>query len=191
MKICFATHNENKLREVKALLDPIEVVGLNDLGQTEEIPEDGVTLDENAAIKARFVAEKYQINCFADDTGLEVEALDGAPGVYSARYAGPQKDNQANIDLLLTNLKGVNNRKARFRTVIHLILDGETIALDGIVNGEITHERSGTDGFGYDPVFRPEGYDITFAEMSMDAKNKISHRGRAIRKLVQHLRTLS
>jgi XTP/dITP diphosphohydrolase len=187
MKICFATHNENKIREVRSILHPIEIVGLTELGQQEEIPETGQTLDENSLLKAQFLFEKFQFNCFADDTGLEVESLNGAPGVYSARYAGNQKDNQANIDLLLKNLEGITNRNARFRTVISLILNGETLTFEGIVNGRITEGLSGREGFGYDPVFIPEGYDITFAQMSLKEKNNISHRGKAIKKLVDYL----
>ena len=191
MKICFATHNENKLREVKSLLNGFEIVGLNDIGQTDEIPEDGLTLDENAYKKAGFVSNKFSINCFADDTGLEVESLDGAPGVFSARYAGEVKDNQANISLLLQNLEGKSNRKAQFRTVVCLIVDGETKIFEGVAKGEITKTKSGKEGFGYDPVFIPEGYKSTFAEMSMEDKNSISHRGIAIKKLVEYLGTLS
>lgn len=191
MKICFATHNENKLREVRSLLKEIEIVGLRDLGQQVEIPEGGNTLDENAGIKAGFVWDNYQVNCFADDTGLEVDALDGAPGVYSARYAGEAKDSAANMKLLLENLKGTDNRKARFRTVIYLILNGETKTFEGVVNGTITRSLSGAEGFGYDPVFMPEGYNVTFAEMSMAEKNEISHRGRAIRGLAEYLNSLS
>ncbi|MEQ9288769.1 MAG: non-canonical purine NTP diphosphatase [Cyclobacteriaceae bacterium] len=191
MKICFATHNENKLREVRSLMKEIEIVGLRDLGQSVEIPEDGNTLDENAGIKAGFVWDNYQINCFADDTGLEVDALDGAPGVYSARYAGEDKDSAANMKLLLENLEGTDNRKARFRTVIYLILNGETKTFEGVVNGTITTSLSGAEGFGYDPVFMPEGYNVTFAEMSMAEKNEISHRGKAIRGLAKYLNSLS
>lgn len=191
MKICFATHNENKLREVRSLLKGIEIVGLRDLGQSVEIPEDGLTLDENAGIKASFVWDKYKTNCFADDTGLEVEALDGAPGVYSARYAGEAKDSAANMELLLENLQGVDNRKARFRTVISLIMNGEVKTFEGVVNGTIARNLSGAEGFGYDPVFVPEGYNVTFAEMSMADKNEISHRGRAIRELAEYLNSLS
>lgn len=191
MKICFATHNENKLREVRSLMKEIEIVGLRGLGQSVEIPEDGNTLDENAGIKAGFVWDNYQINCFADDTGLEVDALDGAPGVYSARYAGETKDSAANMKLLLENLEGTDNRKARFRTVIYLILNGETKTFEGVVNGTITTSLSGAEGFGYDPVFMPEGYNVTFAEMSMAEKNEISHRGKAIRGLAEYLNSLS
>ena len=189
MEICFATHNENKIREVRILLHPIKIVGLTELGQHEEIPETGQTLDENSLLKAQFLFSKFQVNCFADDTGLEVESLNGAPGVYSARYAGDKKDNQANIDLLLQNLEGIENRNARFRTVISLILNGETFTFEGVVNGRITKDISGSEGFGYDPIFMPEGYDITFAEMSLEEKNSISHRGKAIKKLVDYLRS--
>ena len=191
MRICFATHNENKLREVRSLLSGFEIVGLNDIGQISEIPEDGLTLNENAFIKADFVSNKYSINCFADDTGLEVESLDGAPGVFSARYAGAAKDNQANISLLLQNLEGKSNRKAQFRTLVCLIIDGETKVFEGVVKGEITESQSGKEGFGYDPVFIPEGFTKTFAEMSMQEKNTISHRGIAIQKLVEFLKTHS
>ena len=191
MKICFATHNENKLREVRSLLSGFEIVGLNDIGQTDEIPEDGLTLDANAFIKADFVSNKFNINCFADDTGLEVESLDGAPGVFSARYAGEAKDNQANISLLLQNLEGKSNRKAQFKTVVCLIIEGETKVFEGVAKGEITETKSGKEGFGYDPVFIPEGYTSTFAEMSMEDKNAISHRGIAIKKLVEYLGSLS
>lgn len=191
MTICFATHNENKLREVRSLLQGIEIVGLNDIGQMAEIPEDGLTLDENALIKADFVSKKFDINCFADDTGLEVASLCGAPGVFSARYAGEAKDNQANISLLLKNLEGKSNRKAQFRTVVCLIIEGETKMFEGVVNGEITKSPSGKGGFGYDPIFIPEGYTSTFSQMSMEEKNTISHRGIAIKKLVEYLRTLT
>ncbi|MFT7034722.1 MAG: XTP/dITP diphosphohydrolase [Cyclobacteriaceae bacterium] len=189
MKICFATHNENKLREVRSILHPTKIVGLTELGQHEEIPETGQTLDENSLLKAQFLFTKFQLNCFADDTGLEVESLNGSPGVYSARYAGDKKDNQANIDLLMKNLEGITNRNARFRTVISLILNGETLTFEGIVNGRITEELSGSEGFGYDPIFIPEGYDITFAQMSLEEKNSISHRGKALKKLVDYLRS--
>lgn len=187
MKICFATHNENKLREINQILSNFEIVGLNDIGCHEEIPETGTTLEENSKIKAGFVTNNYGIACFADDTGLEVEALDGAPGVYSARYAGSQRDNKANINLLLKNLENHSNKSARFRTVITLNLEGETHQFEGIVNGTIVSELKGEEGFGYDPIFVPDGYDQTFAEMSAEAKNTISHRGRAVAKLVEFL----
>ncbi|UXP33920.1 non-canonical purine NTP diphosphatase [Reichenbachiella agarivorans] len=188
MKICFATHNENKLREVRQILgDQYEVVGLNDIGCLEEIPEDGLTLDENSKIKADFVANNYHISCFADDTGLEVDALNGEPGVYSARYAGDQKDNQDNIALLLEKMEGKTNRKARFRTVITLILEGAVHQFEGEVKGQIIADLKGSEGFGYDPVFVPEGYEETFAEMDAALKNSISHRGRAVAALVAFL----
>lgn len=187
MKICFATHNENKLEEVKSLLPLFDIIGLNALGQTEEIPETGITLDENSILKAQFVWDKFKVNCFADDTGLEVEALDGAPGIITARYAGNQRDNDANIQLLLKNLQGKANRKAQFRTIITLITNGQQTLFEGIVKGEIAESLSGQKGFGYDPIFIPEGYDITFAEMPMAEKSAISHRGRAIKKLVDYL----
>lgn len=187
MKICFATHNENKLREINEILSDYDVVGLADIGCTVEIPETGKTLEENSKIKADFVTLNYAISCFADDTGLEVEALNGDPGVYSARYAGSERDNLGNIDLLLKNLKPHMNKVARFRTVITLNLDEETHQFEGIVNGKIVSELKGEKGFGYDPIFIPDGYDLTFAEMSSGEKNAISHRGRAVAKLVEFL----
>ncbi|WP_420582257.1 non-canonical purine NTP diphosphatase [Reichenbachiella sp.] len=187
MRICFATHNENKLREINQILSKYEVVGLTDIGCREEIPETGSTLSENSKIKADFVTSKYGIPCFADDTGLEVEALNGDPGVYSARYAGRDRDNLANINLLLKNLETHSNKTARFRTVITLNLEGNTHQFEGIVNGIIVSVLKGEKGFGYDPIFIPEGYDQTFAEMSAESKNAISHRGRAVAKLVEFL----
>lgn len=187
MKICFATHNENKLREINEILSDYDIVGLNEIGCTEEIPETGTTLSENSKIKADFVTANYSISCFADDTGLEVEALNGEPGVYSARYAGNERDNLANINLLLKKLETHSNKSARFRTVITLNLEGETYQFEGIVNGAIVSELKGEKGFGYDPIFIPEGYNRTFAEMSSEEKNAISHRGRAVAKLVQFL----
>lgn len=191
MKICFATHNQNKLKEINQILSDFEIVGLTDIGCLEEIPETGTTLDENSKIKADFVANQYHISCFADDTGLEVAALDGAPGVYSARYAGADRDNEANMQLLLKNLAKHTDRSARFRTVITLILDGETHQFEGIVSGSILTELRGQEGFGYDPIFVPDGYDKTFAEMSAADKNAISHRGRAVAKLVEFLESRS
>ncbi|SMD33768.1 XTP/dITP diphosphohydrolase [Reichenbachiella faecimaris] len=187
MKICFATHNENKLREINQILSDFEIVGLDEMGCTEEIPETGATLEENSQIKADFVASNYNVSCFADDTGLEVEALKGAPGVYSARYAGDGRDNLSNINLLLKNLEPHSNKSARFRTVITLILKGEMYQFEGVVNGTIISELKGEKGFGYDPVFIPDGHNQTFAEMSANEKNKISHRGRAVAKLVEFL----
>lgn len=187
MKICFATHNENKLREINEILSDYDIVGLHEIGCTEEIPETGSTLSENSKIKADFVTSNYGISCFADDTGLEVEALNGDPGVYSARYAGNERDNLANINLLLKNLEPYSNKSARFRTVITLNLEGKTHQFEGIVNGKIISDLKGVQGFGYDPIFIPEGYDQTFAEMSSEDKNAISHRGRAVAKLVEFL----
>ena len=167
-----------------------ELVTLREVGITEDIPETGATLDENALIKARYVYERTGLNCFADDTGLEVEALGGAPGVHSARYATDGHDFAANNRKLLRELEGKANRKARFRTVISLIVDGVERQVEGIVEGEITTSESGAEGFGYDPLFMPEGYDRTFAEMSAEEKNAISHRGRAVAKLVEMLHTI-
>lgn len=164
---------------------------LHDLKLKEEIPETGETLEENSGIKAQFLYKNFGVDCFADDTGLEVEVLQGAPGVRSARYAGEPKDDSRNVELLLKNLNGEFNRKARFRTVITLILSGLEYQFEGIVQGTITEERSGSGGFGYDPVFVPSGYDRTFAEMSSDEKNRISHRGIAIKKLVDFLEKVS
>ena len=188
MRICFATNNANKLKEVQRMLnDSIELVSLQDIGCTEELKETQATLEGNSQQKAEYVYANYGIPVFADDTGLEVVALNNQPGVKSARYAGDQRDNSANIQLLLSKLVDVENRTARFRTVITLITDQEQQQFEGIVEGEIGTNRKGQDGFGYDPVFVPEGYDRTFAEMSMEEKNSISHRGRAVAALVEHL----
>lgn len=186
--IIFATNNAHKLVEVQALMPQgISIVGLSQMGIHDDIPEDGDTLEANALQKARYVYERTKRNCFADDTGLEVEALGNAPGVYSARYAGPQKSSADNIVKLLEELRGHQNRRARFRTVIALIIDGKEHLFEGIVRGHITEQLSGTEGFGYDPIFMPEGYNQTFAEMPLDVKNDISHRGRAVQKLVEFL----
>ncbi len=188
-KLVFATNNAHKLEEVRAILaGKYEVAGLKDIGFNGDIPETGTTLDENASIKSHFVADRYWMNCFADDTGLEVEALDGAPGVYSARYSGKDATYEKNVDKLLKELSGKTNRAARFRTVISLLLDGQEYKFEGVVTGKIIEERRGKGGFGYDPVFVPDGYEQTFAEMEPDLKNKISHRGRAIRKFAEFLR---
>ena len=188
MKIVFATNNAHKLAEVKAVLgEGFELVTLKEVGITEDIPETGKTLDENASIKARYVFERTGLDCFADDTGLEVEALNGAPGVRSARYATDGHDFAANNRKLLRELEGVTNRKARFRTVISLIRSGVEQQVEGIVNGCIATEESGCEGFGYDPLFIPEGESVTFAEMTADQKNSISHRGRAVAELVKVL----
>lgn len=188
-KLIFATNNSHKLSEVQALLeDAFTLVTLRESGITEDIPETADTLEGNALQKARYVYEKTGCNCFADDTGLEVEALDGAPGVHSARYATDGHDFAANNRLLLKNLEGVEDRSARFRTVIALIFGGKEYLFEGIVEGRIATEQSGTEGFGYDPLFVPSGEIITFAQMSADAKNAISHRGRAVAKLVNFLK---
>jgi XTP/dITP diphosphohydrolase len=188
MKIVFATNNAHKLSEVKAVLgEGFELVTLRQVGITEDIPETGETLDENASIKARYVYDRTGLNCFADDTGLEVEALNGAPGVRSARYATDGHDFAANNRKLLRELEGVDNRAARFRTVISLIVDGKEIHVEGIVRGTIATKESGSEGFGYDPLFIPEGSNVTFAEMSAEEKNAISHRGRAVKELANLL----
>ena len=184
MKIVFATHNAHKVSEVQAVLgSEYQLVTATEAGITEEIPETQPTIEGNALQKARYVYEHTGLNCFADDTGLEVEALNGAPGVYSARYAGEHVSYADNNVLLLKNLAGCENRKARFRTVIALIVDGKEYLFEGRVEGTIATEPHGEGGFGYDPLFVPEGSQLTFAEMSSEAKNKISHRGRAVAKL--------
>lgn len=188
MKICFATNNSKKIEEVKAALGTdFEIVSLKDIGCHEELPETGNTLNHNAFQKARFVKEKFGVDCFADDTGLEVESLNGDPGVYSGRYAGEPRSDERNIELLLKNLEGVEDRKARFRTVIALILEGNEYAFEGIASGVIIEEKIGGGGFGYDPIFRPEGYSRTFAELTMEEKNQISHRGKAVKALIEFL----
>ncbi len=193
MKIVFATNNAHKLSEIRSILgESIEVLSLNDIGCHADIPETADTLQGNALLKAQYVTEHYHVSCFADDTGLEVEALNGEPGIYSARYAGEQHDSEANMDKLLANLKEKNNRKARFRTVIALLIveDDESVhshLFEGIVYGSITHSRHGAEGFGYDPIFMPEGYNQTFAEMGAEVKNTISHRAKAVEKLAQFL----
>ena len=189
MKIVFATNNQHKLSEIRQILgDRVEVLSLQNIGCDVDIPETGTTLEENALQKAQYVYDHYHLDVFADDTGLEVDALDGAPGVYSARYAGGEgHDSEANMTKLLKELNGIDNRKARFRTVIALIQQGEVHEFEGIVNGEIIRERRGGEGFGYDPIFRPDGYDLTFAELGTDIKNQISHRSRATKKLCAFL----
>lgn len=188
MQLVFATHNQNKFNEVKVLMPShIELLSLTHIGCFDEIPETAQTLKGNAQIKADFITKKYKVNCFSDDTGLIVDALDGAPGVYSARYAGEQKNATDNINKLLAELLDKDNRKARFETIIALNLEHESTLFTGIAEGEITHKKSGVAGFGYDPIFKPLSYDKTFAELSMSIKNKISHRGKAIQKLINHL----
>lgn len=196
MKIVFATNNKNKLSEIRDILgSDFEIVSLQDIGCHADIPETGSILEENAMQKARYIYDNYNMSVFADDTGLEVDALGGAPGIYSARYAGGEgHDSEANMTKLLGELGENNNRKARFRTAIALILkeDGNgnitEKLFEGIVRGEIIKERRGGEGFGYDPIFQPEGYDRTFAELGPDVKNKISHRARAVARLVEYLR---
>jgi XTP/dITP diphosphohydrolase len=188
MKLIFATQNQNKVNELKLLMpDTVELLSLKDINCTDDIPETAENLEGNASQKSGYVVSKFNVNCFADDTGLEIEALNNEPGVLSARYAGNQKNSTDNMDLVLANLKGKPNRKARFRTVISLVLNGEEHIFEGEAKGEIINEKCGVDGFGYDPIFKPEGFDITFAEMSLEDKNKISHRGKAVRKLVNFL----
>jgi XTP/dITP diphosphohydrolase len=184
-EICFATNNKGKLEEIrKQIGDQYKVLSLADIGCYEELPETQTTIASNSLQKAEYVNVKYSIDCFADDTGLEVEALDGAPGVISSRYAGPECNSNDNINLLLDTLKGVENRSARFRTVITLILDGEMHQFEGICEGKITQERQGEKGFGYDPVFQAEGHTVSFAQLSVEEKNQISHRGKAAKKMV-------
>lgn len=190
-EICFATNNKNKIAEVSQMLEGrYKLLSLEDIGCHVELPEDQDTLEGNSRQKAMYVWENYQVNCFADDTGLEVAALDGAPGVYSARYAGPQRDNTANIQHLLQNLESKVNRAAQFRTCITLILSGQEHQFEGIVTGHITEEWKGNKGFGYDPVFVPAGHTKTFAEMDASEKNVISHRGIATQRLIRFLKNL-
>jgi XTP/dITP diphosphohydrolase len=188
-QLVFATNNKHKLEEVGDILgDAIELLSLNDIECHDDIPETADTLEGNALIKAHYIYDKYHKNCFADDTGLEVEALGDEPGVYSARYAGGDgHDSEANMTKLLNKLEGEENRKARFRTVVALIIDGEEHLFEGIVNGSIIKERRGGKGFGYDPIFVPDGYEETFAELGEEVKNTISHRARAVKKLTQFL----
>jgi XTP/dITP diphosphohydrolase len=188
-ELIFATNNLHKLEEIQSIIgDNFILKSLQQIGFNEDIPETAPTLEGNALLKAQHIFNIYGKNCFADDTGLEIEALDGRPGVFSARYATDGHDFEANIDKVLYELTGNENRKARFRTVIALILDGSTYTFDGIVSGEIISERRGSAGFGYDPVFLPEGYTFTFAEMPLEEKNKISHRALAVNKLVGFLK---
>ncbi len=190
MKLVFATNNRHKLEELQAILgNSFELLSLKDIGCNEEIPEDYSTLEENARQKAFFIYEKYGYPCFADDTGLEIKALNGEPGVLSARYAGESKDSQANMDKVLAKLKTKTNRNARFRTVISLVIDGNEQMFEGIVDGEIISEKKGNTGFGYDPIFLPNGFQKTFAEMSLNEKNQISHRARAVQKLTDYLKS--
>ncbi|WP_026461623.1 non-canonical purine NTP diphosphatase [Adhaeribacter aquaticus] len=190
MKLCFASNNEHKLTEIRQLVgNQYEVLSLKDIGCVEELPEEQDTLEGNSYQKAEYVWRNFRVSCFADDTGLEVKALDGAPGVYSARYAGPARNNRSNMELLLKNLEGKSDRSAQFRTSITLILNGQVEQFDGIVTGKITEAPAGDKGFGYDPIFTPEGHEQTFAQMSSEAKNRISHRGRAMEQLVNYLKS--
>ena len=190
-KLVFATNNKHKLEELRAIVgDKYEILGLRDIGCDVDIPETATTLEGNALIKAQFVKEHYGYDCFADDTGLEVEALDGAPGVYSARYAGPECDSAKNMALLLQNMADKDNRKARFRTVIALVKGEDTMLFEGIVEGTILREGAGENGFGYDPIFEPEACGLSFAQMESTSKNAISHRGRATQKLINYLKSL-
>ena len=188
MQLVFASNNSNKIKEIQLLLpETIQVLSLADIGCYDDIPETAITIEGNAILKANYVTEKFGYACFADDTGLEVAALNGEPGVFSARYAGEQKDSNDNMDKLLANLKDNSNRKAHFKTVICLNLNGEQHLFTGIINGQITTEKKGTNGFGYDPIFVADGYTQTFAELSMEEKSAISHRGLAVKQLVEFL----
>lgn len=188
MKLVFATHNHNKLKEVRAMLPSgFELLSLDDIDCQEEIPETAATIEGNAILKATYIKNKYDYDCFADDTGLEVLALNGAPGVHSARYAGPENDAAMNMQKLLSQLAGSKKRKAQFKTTIALII-GDTITLfTGICEGNILQTPTGENGFGYDPIFQPKGYSDSFAEMTLDQKSKIGHRGKAMRQLIDHL----
>ena len=192
MKIVFATNNSNKLKEIQSLIPKeIEIISLKEIGCTEDIPETGDTLEANAFQKVHYVKENYNYDCFADDTGLEIDALNGAPGVYSARYAGPEKSAEANIEKILSELQGKENRTAKFRTAIALTLNNEEHLFEGEINGYISKVKQGNEGFGYDPIFMPENENRSFAQMSMVEKGTISHRGRAVKKLVAYLNNLS
>ena len=191
-KLVFATNNQHKLEEARAILqDKVDVVSLADINCFDDIPETAPTLEGNAMLKAKYVYEHFHLDCFSDDTGLEIEALHGEPGVYSARYAGTDKDSQANMKKVLNNLQNVDNRTAQFRTVIALIIDEKEYSFDGVVKGEIMREKHGNSGFGYDPIFRPLQSKFTFAEMPADEKNHISHRALALQKLSDFLKTFN
>ncbi|HLP65437.1 non-canonical purine NTP diphosphatase [Flavobacterium sp.] len=188
MQLVFASNNKNKIKEIQLLVpNSIQILSLEDIGCFDDIPETADTIEENAILKANYVTEKFGYNCFADDSGLEIDALNGAPGVYSARYAGEPRDDHKNIEKVLENLKNKANRKANFKTVICLNLNGEQHLFTGIINGTIIEEKIGTNGFGYDPIFVADGYEKTFAQLSIEEKSSISHRGIAVRKLVDFL----
>lgn len=192
MKLLFATHNQHKLEEIQQLIIPsVELVSLNELRFSEEIDETGTDLTENALIKAQTIYRRFQLDTFADDTGLEVDVLNGEPGVYSARYAGEEKNSVANMQKVLSLMQGQTNRKARFRTVIALIYKQQEFLFEGIVNGEILEAPMGQGGFGYDPIFKPEGFDQSFAQMNAATKNSISHRGRAVEQLINFIHQIS
>lgn len=191
MTLVFATNNKNKLKEVQALLpSSIELKSLEDIGCTEDIIEDAPTIEGNAILKAKYIKDRYGYDCFADDTGLEVTALDGAPGVYSARYAGPQKEASDNMNKLLINLATQTDRSAQFKTVIAFAKADSMQTFEGICKGQITKEKQGDGGFGYDPIFQPDGYEATFAQMALSLKGKIGHRGKAVAKFVTYTETL-
>lgn len=191
MTLVFASNNKNKIREIQGILpDSIRIASLEDIGCFEDIPETADTIEGNAILKANYVSERYNLPCFADDSGLEVDALNGAPGVYSARYAGSQKNDNDNMDKLLSELSGKDNRKAQFKTVIALNLDGKQHLFTGIIKGNITLEKIGHQGFGYDPIFQPEGYSGTFAEFSLQEKAAISHRAKAVKELISFLNSI-
>ena len=191
MKLVFATANQNKANEIQSLIPPsIEVLTLNDIHCSEEIPETQANIEGNASQKAFYVYNKYQHNCFADDTGLEVDALDGRPGVFSARYVGESKSAEDNMSKILLEMKGISNRKALFKTIISLVINGEEKQFEGVVSGVILSQRQGEKGFGYDPIFLPDGFTMSFAEMDSSQKNKISHRAIAVNKLVEYLKNL-
>ena len=192
MKIVFATNNPNKLKEIQSLIPKeIEIISLKEIGCNEDIPETGDTLKANAFQKAQYIKDNFNYDCFADDTGLEIDELNGDPGVYSARYAGPERNANANMNKILNELKGKKNRKAQFRTAIALILNGEEHLFEGKVEGYISKDKQGNEGFGYDPIFIPENNTRSFAQMSMQEKGAISHRGRAVKKLVTYLNNIS
>ena len=189
MQLVFASNNKNKIKEIQLLVpSTIQILSLDDIGCTEDIAETADTIEGNAMLKANYVTEKYGYDCFADDSGLEVQALNGEPGVFSARYAGEPKNDENNIDKLLINLKNIENKKANFKTVICLNLKGEQQLFIGIINGQIIEERIGTNGFGYDPIFVADGYQKTFAELTLEEKSNISHRGIAVKKLIDFLK---
>ena len=189
MKVVFATNNKNKILEVQQMLPTtIKIISLESIGCFEEIPETAATIEENAIMKANYVTQKYGYDCFADDTGLEVEALNGEPGVFSARYAGEQRNSEDNINKVLEALSNQSNRKAQFKTVIALNLNGEQFLFTGVARGEITLEKTGNQGFGYDPIFKPEGFDVTFAQLSLEEKGAISHRGKATEQLIAFIK---